>query len=144
MANYPQYGFQPQQTWIQPRQQMPQQYPMQDFNFQMPQQMQQPGVICRPVASIDEARATPTDFSGNALVLTDLPHGIIYTKMLDTQTGSAVFGVYQRVQEPPTTAAQMAQEYAPLSLVQEMRQEIMMLKSALEGRGKHEAEVFTE
>ena len=144
MANYPQYGYQTQQTWIQPRQQMPQQYPMQDFNFQMPQQMQQPGVICRPVASIDEARATPTDFSGNALVLTDLPHGMIYTKMLDTQTGSAVFGVYQRVQEPPTTAAKMAQEYAPLSLVQEMRQEIMMLKSALEGRGKHEAEVIVE
>lgn len=137
MNGYNQYGYQPQQTLIQPRQQMPQQYPMQDFNFQMPQQMQQPGVICRPVASIDEARATPTDFSGNTLVLTDIPHGMIYTKMLDAQTGSAVFGVYQRVQEP----VQQAQEYAPMSLVQEMRQEIMLLKSALEARGKHEAEV---
>lgn len=143
MNGYNQYGYQPQQTWMPQRQQNPG-YQMQDFNFQMPQQMQQPGVICRPVASIDEARATPTDFSGNALVLTDLPHGMIYTKILDTQTGSAVFGVYQRVQEPPTAAAQMAQEYAPLSLVQEMRQEIMMLKSALEGRGKHEAEVMVE
>lgn len=136
MSGYNQYGYQPQQTWMPQRQQNPG-YQMQDFNFQMPQQMQ-PGYICRPVASIDEARATPTDFSGNALVLTDLPHGMIYTKMLDTQTGSAVFGVYQRVQEP----VQQAQEYAPMSLVQELRQEIMMLKSALEARGKHEAGVI--
>ena len=137
MSGYNQYGYQPQQTWMPQRQQNPG-YQMQDFNFQMPQQMQQPGVICRPVASIDEARATPTDFSGNALLLIDLPHGMIYTKILDPQTGSAVFGVYQRVQEP----VQQAQEYAPMSLVQELRQEIMVLKSALEARGKHEAEVI--
>lgn len=143
MSGYNQYGYQPQQTWMPQRQQNPG-YQMQDFNFQMPQQipqqMQQPGVICRPVASIDEARATPTDFSGNALVLTDLPHGMIYTKILDQQTGSAVFGVYQRVQEPQPTST----EYAPLAYVEQLRQEVAALRAALEGRGKHEREVEIE
>lgn len=133
---YQNYGYRPQ-TWIPQRQQMPQQYQMQDFTLQQPMQ---PGYICRPVASIDEARATPTDFSGNALVLTDLPHGMIYTKILDPQTGSAVFGVYQRVQEPVQTAT----EYAPMAYVEQLRQEVAALRAALEGRGKHEREVDAE
>ncbi len=62
------------------------------LNSQMPLKI-------RPVASYDEAKAVPTDFTGSMLVLTDLSHGFIYTKVLDPNTGSSVFGVYQRVPE---------------------------------------------
>lgn len=74
----------------------------------------QPGFVCRPVASQEEAKAVPTDFSGNMLVMTDLSHGAIYTKVLDPVTGSAQFAVYQRAGE--NTAQQ---EQAAASVVQQ-------------------------
>lgn len=55
---------------------------------------QQMGFRVRPVGSYDEAKAVPTDFLGNMLVLTDLSHGKIYTKILDPSTGSPIFKSY--------------------------------------------------
>lgn len=55
---------------------------------------QQMGFRVRPVGSYDEAKAVPTDFLGNMLVLTDLSHGKIYTKVLDPSTGSPIFKSY--------------------------------------------------
>lgn len=55
---------------------------------------QQMGFRVRPVGSYDEAKAVPTDFLGNMLVLTDLAHGKIYTKILDPSTGSPIFKSY--------------------------------------------------
>lgn len=74
--------------------QYPQQYPQQ--NVQMPQYPQH---IVRPVASEDEARAMPTDFSGAPILMPDRAHGYIYTKQLNLQTGCADFVKYRREQE---------------------------------------------
>lgn len=71
----------------------------------------QMGVRVRPVASYDEAKAVPTDFMGNTLILTDLSHGFIYTKMLDTATGSSIFHVYQRI---PDQAVQVTPTSTPM------------------------------
>lgn len=48
-----------------------------------------------PVASYDEAKAVPTNFMGDTLILTDFSHGMIYTKFLDVNTGSSVFQAYK-------------------------------------------------
>lgn len=71
------------------------------------QQMQQPSMICRPVASIEEAKAVPTDFSGATLVLTDFSHGYIYTKSLNYQNGTAAFNCF-RLDNTPLQPVQAA------------------------------------
>jgi hypothetical protein len=73
-----------------------QQYPQ-----QVAQQSQYPQHIVRPVASIEEARAVQTDFSGALTIMPDLSHGYIYTKQLNLQTGCADFAAYSRVQDAP-------------------------------------------
>lgn len=73
--------------------QYPQQYAQQ--NVQMPQYPQH---IVRPVASVEEARAVQTDFSGALTIMPDTAHGYIYTKQLNLQTGCADFAAYSRVQ----------------------------------------------
>lgn len=72
-----------------------QQYPQQPM--QTP--MQPPQHIVRPVASEDEARAMPTDFSGAPILMPDRAHGYIYTKQLNLQTGCADFARYRREQD---------------------------------------------
>lgn len=76
--------------------QYPQQYAQQ--NVQMPQYPQH---IVRPVASVEEARAVQTDFSGALTIMPDTAHGYIYTKQLNLQTGCADFAAYSRVQDAP-------------------------------------------
>jgi hypothetical protein len=87
----------------------------------------------RPVASYDEAKAVPTDFMGNLLVLTDLSHGCIYTKVLDPATGSSIFRVYKEVVEP----APQPEPVAPPAPMYDPKAEIERLRSELEGI-KHE------
>ncbi len=78
-----------------------QQYQMQPVQQYQPQQNPQANIIVRPVASIEEARAMQTDFSGAMILMPDTAHGQIYTKQLNYNTGSADWGVYRRMQEQP-------------------------------------------
>ena len=66
---------------------------------------QQNTVRVVPVASIVEAKAIPTDFMGTMLVMTDFPHGAIYTKVLDTNTGNPIFRIFKYIpDEDPAPA----------------------------------------
>lgn len=88
----------------------------------------------RPVASYDEAKAVPTDFMGNLLVLTDLSHGCIYTKVLDPATGSSVFRVYREVTEPipqPEHSITAVPTYDPRSEIEQLRAELNGIKHEL-------------
>lgn len=115
-----------------------QQAPQQPVQAQMqPQTNQsQPNVICRPVASEEEARGVPTDFSGATIVMTDVAHGKIYTKCLDYRDGSALFNTYQLVQPqaPPAAEAEPipAVEYAPRAELDSLRAELEALRAELE------------
>ena len=90
-----QYGGFPSQYTNTPAQQV-----------QSPQMAQAPQPALptvRPVASIEEARAVPTDLMSGALtIMPDVLHGFIYTKQFNVQTGSADFYAYQRVQMQDT------------------------------------------
>lgn len=101
-----------------------------------------PNFICRPVASYEEATATPTDLSGNILVLTDLSHGMIYTKILDPKTGTSVFSAYRQIPIQPQTPVEPGQ-YAPASEIHRLEQEILSLREELEEAKKTTQEKTT-
>ena len=61
----------------------------------------QPGYICRPVASYDEAKAIPTDYMGNVILMPDFAHGMIYAKALDANTGNPIFQRFRFSPEQP-------------------------------------------
>lgn len=110
-----------------------QQVPQPPVQPQMQQANQsQPNVICRPVASEEEARAVPTDFSGATLVLTDTAHGKIYTKALNYMDGSALFNTYQLVRQAAPMQEAPAVEYAPRAELDSLRAELETLRAELE------------
>lgn len=99
----------------------------------MQQQESQQNIICRPVASIEEARAIQTDFSGALMVFPDVSHGMIHTKRLDYSTGSAAFNTY-RLEQPTQAAEQVSApiiEYAPMSEVNALKAKIDELEAML-------------
>ena len=106
---------------------------------QMPRysQMQQPqdSVICKPVASIEEARAVPTDFSGALMIMPDHAHGMIYTKQLNFADGNPVFKVYKHIPEPEkrpeTVDSAPSVEFAPLSIVEALQAKIERLEAMI-------------
>lgn len=89
----------------------------------------QNGVIIRPVASYDEARAIPTDFTGGLLIMPDLGHQAIYTKVLDPNTGSSILKTYK---EAPEEAPQpVAPAYDAESEINRLREELLIIKKEL-------------
>lgn len=96
----------------------------------------QPNVICRPVASEEEARATTTPFDGSTLLLTDFGHGRVYSKALNYMDGSALFNTYQLVQPQATSIAESEPvptvEYAPRAELDSLRAELESLRAELE------------
>lgn len=105
---------------------------------QPPARQEQPGVIFRPVASFDEAKAVPTDFSGALTIMPDWSHGYIYAKALG-DNGTPVFRTYRDVDyspvqtPPPQTVAAPAPavEYAPLEELERLRQDVNALREEL-------------
>lgn len=106
-------------------------------NYTLP--VMQNAMRVRPVASYDEAKAVPTDFMGNLLVLTDFSHGFVYTKVLDPATNSAIFQVYKRVPEseaqptPPQPIAQspVQPEYDAKGEIERIKEDLNKLKTEL-------------
>lgn len=96
----------------------------------------QPNVICRPVASEEEARATATPFDGSTLLLTDFGHGRVYSKALNYMDGSALFNTYQLVQPQAAQAVEIEAspvvEYAPRAELDSLRAELESLRAELE------------
>ena len=100
----------------------------QDFGSQMQTQQTQPGFMVRPVASPEEARAVPTDFSGAVTVMPDLPHGVIYVKALNYNDGTSVFATYKL----DTPAPQAVPEYVTRQEFDSLRAEIARLTKGAE------------
>lgn len=116
MANYPYMNYQQPmyQNYMQPT------YPNAGWGQQTVQPVQtqpstvvptsgQAGFVCRPVASMDEGKAIPTDFSGNIIVMPDFPHNAIYTKVLNPSTGSAQFDTYVKTSDEAEKEPTMVQ-----------------------------------
>ena len=98
---------------------------MQQMQMQYPgQQMMQPTIQARYVTGREEAVAAQIPQDGNMCVFADTGHGMIYTKQLNLQDGSAVFRAYRRVDQTEETP-QQAEEYVKKS-------ELDNVKNALE------------
>ena len=105
---------------------MPQQY-MQGYNTQ-------PAVQARMVTGREEAIAAQIPQDGSMCIFSDTGHGMIYTKQLNMQDGSAVFREYRRVdQEQPK--AEERQEYALKSDFDRLRTDFDALIRQLTGSG---------
>lgn len=145
MANYPQYNYQPQPMGYQPQMQ-----PMyQQYQQPAPMQQQtQEQFFCRPVASADEARGIPVDFSGRPMILPQLNAGKIYVKIFDQGSGSAIFREFRMVEDPTAEVAKTSITYAPMSEVEGLRQQITELQNELRAlkasRKKTQPEVVTD
>lgn len=124
---YNPYGLYPQNNMRTPvYPQIVQQQPM-----AQPEQVAQPiqnGVKVIPVASITEAQAVPTDFMGDTLLLTDFAHGCIYTKVLNPNTGSAIFRTFKLIEDVPQP---MAVEYDAKAEIDKLRSEIVAIRKEL-------------
>lgn len=130
LANYPQYSYQPQPMGYQPQMQ-----PMYAQPYMQAQQqaMPQEQMFCRPVASADEARGVPVDFSGKPMIFPQLNAGRIYVKMFDQGTGSAIFRTFGLLEEPrqePQATAPVA--FAPMSELEALRDYVRKLEARLE------------
>lgn len=89
--------------------------------------------MCRPVASYDEAKAIPTDFSGVLTIMPDWAHGHIYVKAL-ADNGTPVFRSYKEEPQPE----QAAVEYAPLSELVGLKADVEALRRELtEAKAQH-------
>lgn len=145
MANFPPYQFQPQQMNYQ--QQMgyvPNVYQPQ-YQQPMQQQAQQEQLFCRPVASADEARGVPVDFSGKPMFFPHLSAGKIYVKAFDPGSGSAVFREFWLHDDAEQTQPQ--DPPAPMSAVQALEQTIEELRGeikALKATRRRAAQEVTE
>lgn len=95
--------------------------------------------IVRPVASIEEARAIQTDFSGAMTIMPDTAHGAMYSKQLDFRTGAAVFKVYQEsmLVHPESQSGNIPVstpvEYASRAELEEVKTQMANLKEMLQG-----------
>lgn len=140
MANFPQYQYQPQQMgYGQPMQ------PMYQQQYQPMQMQQQDGQLyCRPVASADEARGVPVDFTGKPMVFPHLSAGRIYVKAFDQGSGSAIFREFRMYEEPAQEAAvQPAAAFAPLGVVnqiQRLEETVAALQEELRGLKRRRAQ----
>ena len=106
-----------------------QQQPMQ----KPPMQQMQANYICRPVASEEEARAVPTDFTGATIVMVDAAHRSIYTKSLNPMDGSAMFATY-RYTEPAPPMQEPQTTFAPMEELEKLRQEVADLRAAVQAK----------
>lgn len=98
----------------------------------------QPGFKVIPVTSYDEAKAVPTDFMGNLLIMPDIAHGYIYTKIFNQNTGGSIFTHYRMVTMPDTPTptpsidqATTVQGYDAKAEIDQLRAELTHIKKEL-------------
>lgn len=96
---------------------------------------EQANVIVTRVASNDEAKAIPTDFSGRLRLMLDWGHGYIYAKALGDD-GNPVFRKFRYEPEDPPAAVPVgapapAVVYAPLEELDRLREEVDALRQEL-------------
>lgn len=96
--NYPYPGVNPTYTPMQTYQ-PPMYQPAVQMPQTAPQAAQQPGYICCPVTSREEAVAYRVEAFGPSVVMPDLGHGMIYFKRFNEKTALADFGEFRYV--PP-------------------------------------------
>lgn len=128
---------------LMPWQQQPSPYAIGQQSYQPQPQPQAPPTSMlngRMVTSREEALGIPVDFNGGVTIMPDISHGSIYTKVFNTQTGSADFVEYRRVTSEnvvqPEAPKAPVEEYATKAQLEELRKEIETLRERKGGKEK--------
>ena len=103
---------------------MPQQYQMNRPIYQTLMQQSYTGIKGRPVASIEEARASIIDFDGSIFYFPDLANKRIYTKQINMD-GTAILNMYELKEIPietPSAGAQYVTREEFEAAIQALRQ----------------------
>ena len=82
------------------------------------------------MASYDEAKAIPTDYMGNVILMPDFAHGMIYAKALDANTGNPIFQRFRFAPEQPDIS--MVGGYDPRPDLDRVRQDVAALRAELD------------
>lgn len=90
-----------------------------------PQMVQQPGMMMRPVTSLQEVAASQINFDGTAHWFYDTSADKLYSKTFDFQTGTAPIVTYVREQPAPVV------RYASIEVVENLMNEIQSLKDEI-------------
>lgn len=85
----------------------------------------QPGFICRPVTSREEAVAVQADYFSPGTFMPDLGHGVVYMKRFNPNTGASDFYTFALQTDAPAPEEPV---YATAQEVAELREEIARLK----------------
>ena len=130
MANYPNYYPQAGGYAQQP-------YYQQTYQPQYMQPQQTPMISGRPVSSKEEALSTPADYLSGSTVMTDFPHGTIYAKVVDKETGVAELQTFRRVRDeaPPAQESRMETLERKLDAILQMLQSVPSGKHVKEADG---------
>lgn len=127
--SYPYGGYYPQTNMRSPiyQQPVPQMMPQAEQHSQPVQS----GLKVIPVGSITEAQAVPTDFMGDTILMPDFGHGAIYMKVLNPNTGGAIFRVFKLEPEMQANAQTTTQNYDAKTEIDKLRAELEALRKDL-------------
>lgn len=103
-----------------------------------PQQMAQNVAIQgRMVTSKEEALGIPVDFSGQPMYFPDISKGVIYSKVLDMNTGAAKFSEY-RLYIPPQEQPQENKgvSFVPLEDFQNLNEMVSSMQDTIDSLQK--------
>lgn len=95
---------------------------------QQAQQTVQPGFICRPVTSKEEALGVQTDFFSPGTLMPDLAHDVVYLKRFNQNTGSSDFLAFALQQDAP----KQEPAYASMQDLQELQDRIDQMRADLD------------
>lgn len=84
------------------------------------------GFLVRPVTGREEAVAVPVDFLGPGTLMPDLPHGTVYLKRFNPQTGSSEFYAFTL---PPPEAEPEPVQYVTRQDLNAFREEVVQMIS---------------
>lgn len=137
MAPYQQNFYQPMQGY-----QMPiypgQAQPMMDNLAQLRQQQmqpqqQQPMLLGRAVSDIAEARAVPSDLSGQPMFFPDLSHNAIHMKVFNPQTGAGDFYTFNLAQPASQAAQKPVQRPAAAQVRYALAEDVEAIQGQIQG-----------
>ena len=92
-------------------------------------QMQSQSIPGRMVSSREEAQAIPMDYSAGAMFMPDLPHGVIYAKVVQ-QNGEAPLFAFRMA---PAEEKKKEPAYAAAEEVEALKAELRQLREELSG-----------
>lgn len=98
--------------------------------------------VVQPVTSREEALAVIADPMSAGVLLPDLPHGVIYIKRFNPNTGTSDFGEFAFVQ--PKAAVETPVENSDYLTRKEFEDALAQLRAELTPKGKRQKEVTAD